>query len=77
MKMVEINSALIHCKNTKPLHENVIYVEGNEDNIEIYLGYQNMFAFKNFIIDAESAKPHTNTILCYGDSITHGYCSQY
>ena len=27
-------------KNTKPLHENVIYVEGNEDNIEIEVAMQ-------------------------------------
>ena len=27
-------------KNTKPLHENVVYVEGNEDNIEIEVAMQ-------------------------------------
>ena len=32
--------------------EGTFEIIANEDNIEIYLGYQNMFAFKNFIIDS-------------------------
>jgi len=57
--------------------EGTFEINGNEEDIEIYLGYQNMFAFKNIIIDATPAEKPKNTILCYGDSITHGYHCQY
>lgn len=57
--------------------EGTFEVNGNGGSVEIYLGYQNMFAFKNILIDAIPAKKPKNTILCYGDSITHGYHCQY
>lgn len=57
--------------------EGTFEVDGNEGDVEIYLGYQNMFAFKNILIDGTVVKKPQKTILCYGDSITHGYLCQY